>query len=211
MVNSHKLFIFLNNMNWETMLAFGDSITFGARSYLGYPEICGDKLGSKLKKEWHVINHSTKGFTTIDLLRSINPIFENYKNCYPSIITVMIGTNDIKNHVDINEFQIAYTQLIIKLRLLSINNNVILFKIPRLTQKVFYPYNFSMNQRIKEFNMVIEKLSSEHKLRCFEFDFSDDDFYDGVHLNSKGCYTAAEQLTALILKDKGFESTSDMS
>ena len=38
-------------MNWETLLAFGDSITYGARSYLGYPEICGDILGGKLDKK----------------------------------------------------------------------------------------------------------------------------------------------------------------
>ena len=87
-------------MNWETLLSFGDSITFGARSYLGYPEICGDLLGKKLQKQWHVINHATNGFTTMDLLRSINPMLSNYKASYASLITVMIGTNDIKNKVD---------------------------------------------------------------------------------------------------------------
>lgn len=198
-------------MNWETLLCFGDSITFGARSYLGYPEICGDILGKKLDKSWHVINHATNGFTTMDLTKSINPMLETYKNNYPSLITVMIGTNDIKTKVDINEFKIAYKQLIIKLKLLSINNNIILFKIPRFTQKVFYPYNYSMNEQVKEFNACIDEMAKENKLRCFEFDFADDDFFDGVHLSSKGCYTAANQLSELILKDKGFESTSNLS
>jgi len=82
-------------MNWETLLSFGDSITFGARSYLGYPELCGDILGKKLEKSWHVINHAVNGYTTIDLVRSIDPNLDNFRNCYPSIITVMIGTNDI--------------------------------------------------------------------------------------------------------------------
>src|SRR5436190_23929773 len=104
-------------MNWETLLSLGDSITFGARSYLGYPEICGDILGKKLDKNWHVINHSTNGFTTINLVRSLNSEMESYKNCYPSIITVMIGTNDIKMNVSIENFKIAYKQLITKLRL----------------------------------------------------------------------------------------------
>lgn len=198
-------------MNWETLLSFGDSITFGARSYLGYPEICGDILGQKLEKSWHVINHSTNGFTTMDLIRSINPMLYNYKNAFPSIITVMIGTNDIKNMLHVNEFRIAYNQLIIKLKLLSVNNNILLLKIPRITQKVFYPYNFSMNNQIIEFNTCIEKLSIINNLRCLEIVFSDDDFFDGVHLNSKGCGTAATQVSNYILKDKGFEYTSDLS
>jgi lysophospholipase L1-like esterase len=198
-------------MHWETILSFGDSITFGARSYLGYPEVCADILEKKLDKKWHVINHSANGFTTMDLVRSINPLMENYKNCFPSIITVMIGTNDIKTNVSINDFIIAYNQLIIKLRLMSIRNNIILFKIPRISQKVIYPYNFSMNDRIKEFNACIETFGIENKLRYYEFSFSDDDFFDGVHLNEKGCKTAAILLSEIILKDKGIENTPGLS
>jgi len=197
-------------MNWETLLAFGDSITYGARSYIGYPEICGDILGVKLDKKWHVINHATNGFTTMDLIRSINPMLDNYKNSYPSIITVMIGTNDIKTHVSINDFRIAYNQLIIKLRLLSIGNNVLLLKIPRFTQKVFYPYNYSMNEQVNEFNSCIEQLAIENNLRSFDCNLADDDFFDGVHLNSKGCLTVAHQLSSYILKDKGIENSSNL-
>ena len=198
-------------MNWETLLSFGDSITFGARSYLGYPEITGSILESKLDKSWHVINHATNGFTTIDLVRSMNTELNTYKNAYPSLITVMIGTNDVKSHVKREDFRIAYKQLIIKLKLLAVNNNILLLKIPRITQKVFYPYNFSMNEEILQFNTCIEELAAQHQLRVFEFKFADDDFFDGVHLNPKGCRTAATQLADLILKDKGFESSSTVS
>ena len=66
-------------MNWETLLCLGDSITFGARSYFGYPEIAGNILEEKLSKSWNIINHSTNGFTTIDLIRSLNPVLTNYK------------------------------------------------------------------------------------------------------------------------------------
>lgn len=191
-------------MNWETLLSFGDSITFGARSYLGYPEICGDMLGKKLDKSWHVINHSTNGFTTADLLRSVNPMLNNYKGCYPSLITVMIGTNDIKSNTHKEDFIMAYRQLIIKMKLMAVNSNIILLKIPRLTQKVFYPYNYSMNEGIVEFNDAIDVLCKEYSLRSFAFTFEDDDFFDGVHLNKKGSETAAKQLAGLILKDKGF-------
>lgn len=198
-------------MNWETLLSFGDSITFGARSYLGYPEITGAMLGQKLDKQWHVINHSTNGFTTIDLVRSINTEYLNYKSSYPSLITVMIGTNDIKNKVPADDFEIAYEQLIIKIKLLAVNNNIMLFTIPPLTQKVFYPYHYDMNERIVEFNALIKKLGNKYKVRVLSFNYNDDDFFDGVHFNNEGCRSVAKQLVDFILKDKGIESTSAMS
>ena len=68
-----------------------------------------------------------------------------------------------------------------------------------------------MNDQVKKFNSCIETLANQNKLRCCEFDFADDDFFDGVHLNKKGSTTAANQLADLILKDKGFESSSNLS
>lgn len=198
-------------MNWETLLAFGDSITFGARSYLSYPEICSDMLSKKLNKSWHVINHSTNGFTTLDLMRSIDPQLMNYKSNFPSIITVMIGTNDIKQKIQAELFRIAYNQLVIKLQLLSVNNNVLLIKIPKITNDVFYPYTFSMNDEIKKFNEIIDEIAMKSNLRCIEFEFNDKDYFDGVHLNTQGTNTAAIQLYNYILKDKGFEGSSALS
>ncbi len=198
-------------MNWETLLCLGDSITFGARSYLGYPEICGSVLEKKLEKKWNVINHATNGFTTIDLVRSLNPELISYKQVFPSLISIMIGTNDIKNKTAISDFEIAYRQLLVKATLFSVNNNIVCLKIPRFTNKVFYPYHYDMNTKVKEFNLLIEKLAAEHGCRHFELNLSDDDFYDGVHFSSKGSTTAGHQLASYILKDKGFENFTDLS
>lgn len=198
-------------MNWETLLCLGDSITFGDRSYFGYPEIAGSILEEKLSKNWNIINHSTNGFTTIDLIRSLNPLTTLYKEEFPSLITIMIGTNDIKNKTSLEDFKIAYSQIILKAKLMSVNNNIILFKIPQFTQKVFYPYHFEMNDTVKLFNKIIEELASANNLRTLQLELNDDDFFDGVHFSPTGSETAAKQLANFILKDKGFESTSDMS
>lgn len=198
-------------MNWETLLCFGDSITFGARSYLGYPEICGNILQKTLQKNWNVINHSTNGFTTIDLVRSIDGNYANMQNVFPSIISVMIGTNDIKAVTEPEEFEIAYNLLITKLKLLAVNNNILILKIPGFTNKVFYPYTYSMNTRISIFNESIKRIADRNEIKCIELIFGENDFFDGVHLNSQGCFTAAHQLALHILKDKGIESTSVVS
>jgi lysophospholipase L1-like esterase len=198
-------------MNWETLLCLGDSITFGARSYFGYPEIAGNILEENLSKNWNIINHSTNGFTTIDLIRSLSPVAPIYKQEFPSIITIMIGTNDIKNKTSIKDFTIAFKQVIVKAKLMSINNNIVIFNIPRFTNQVFYPYNFEMNTEVSRFNKVIETLSKENGLRTIDLILEDDDFFDGVHFSTKGSLSAGTQLAKFILKDKGFENTSDMS
>ena len=84
-------------MNWQTILFLGDSITIGSRSYLGYPEIVGSILSNKLKNSWNVINHATSGFTAIDLARSIDLSMTNYISLKPGLITILVGTNDVKS------------------------------------------------------------------------------------------------------------------
>ncbi len=197
-------------MNWETLLCLGDSITFGARSYFGYPEIAGNILEENLSKSWNIINHSKNGYTTVDLIRSLSPITTAYKGEFPSIITILIGTNDIKNGTSIGDFSIAYKQLIVKAKLMSVNSNILLIKIPRFTNQVFYPYNFGMNVEVVRFNNVIDVLSEQHALRTIDLQLHDDDFFDGVHFSTKGSQSAGRQLAKFILKDKGIEDTSGM-
>jgi lysophospholipase L1-like esterase len=198
-------------MNWETILSLGDSITFGARSYLGYPEVCGQLLKEKLNKHWNIINHATNGYTVIELVRSLNTVMEDYKQNYPNLITILIGTNDIKNNTSQRDFRIAYNQLITKAMLLAVNNNILIIRIPRFTTKVFYPYNFEMNNRIIEFNGIVGSIAKENGLRTIDFKLTDDDFYDGVHFSASGSENAGKQLANFILMDKGFESTAGLS
>ena len=191
-------------MNWETLLCLGDSLTFGARSYLGYPEICADLLSKKLNKHWNVINHATNGYTTIDLLRSLDKSWSSLKAHQPSLITIMIGTNDVKNNTADHNFSSVFSLLITKVKLLATNNNILVFKIPPLMPGVFYPYNFSMNDKINNLNKVIESHSNQHQIRTLELMLQADDFYDGVHFGEVGSHNAANQLSNFILKDKGY-------
>jgi lysophospholipase L1-like esterase len=123
----------------------------------------------------------------------------------------MIGTNDIKNKTSLNDFIIAYKQIIVKAKLMAVNNNIVLFKIPRFTKEVFYPYTFDMNTQVDAYNTAIEELATQNGLRTIELELDDNDFFDGVHFSAKGSNSAAEQLSNFILKDKGFESSSNLS
>lgn len=190
-------------MNWETYVAFGDSITIGARSYLSYPEHVGAILETATKKKWNVINHATSGFTTIDLLRSIDENYANLSNSKASIATLFIGVNDIKKNTELEEFAIAYNLILTKLKIILAETMIKVFEIPLFPPGVMYPYTLKMNDKISEFNEMIRKVAVNHGLKTYPFKVSEEYLYDGVHLNALGCKKTADYLSELILHDRG--------
>lgn len=192
-------------MNWETYIAFGDSITIGARTYLGYPELVGNKLSDRLNKQWNVINHSVSGFKAIDLARNIDKHFSSLLEHKSSITSILIGTNDIKEKTSVEDFEIALNQIIIKTKLLTTNKNVILFLIPEFHKGIMYPYSIEMNETISLLNKVISQLAKKHELRMLELKHTEKDFLDGVHLNRSGIENFSDQISKYILKDKGID------
>lgn len=192
-------------MNWETYIAFGDSITIGARTYLGYPELVGNKLSETLNKEWNVINCAVSGYKAIDLSRHIDLNFSSLQTHKSAVSTLLIGTNDIKENTSVKDFKIALNQIILKTKLLTVNKNLILFAIPHFHQGIMYPYFIEMNPTIDLFNEVIFELAKKHQIRFLELTHSHDNFLDGVHLNQKGIENFADQISKFILKDKGYQ------
>ena len=192
-------------MNWETYTAFGDSITKGARTYLGYPELVGSELTSRLQTQWNVINHSVCGFKAIDLARYIDLHFLSLKDKQSSISTLLIGTNDIKEKTRPEDFRIALNQVILKTKLLTTSGNVIVMAIPELHKGITYPYSIAMNEDVTLLNAEIKKLADEHHIRMLSIAHSEYDFTDGVHLNANGLTTFSSQIVGQILKDKGME------
>lgn len=190
-------------MNWETYLAFGDSITIGARTYLGYPELTGYELGIQLSKQWNVVNHAKSGFKAIDLARYIDSRYAALKKCNASISTILIGTNDIKEKTCLKDFRVALDQVILKARLLTVNENVIMLMIPPFCEGVMYPYSIGMNEVIPRYNEGIEALAERHGIRTLTISSKESDFTDGVHLNSKGNVSFSAQLVNFVLRDRG--------
>jgi lysophospholipase L1-like esterase len=198
-INSRKF----NNMNWETYISIGDSITKGARTYLSYPEKIASGLKSNLNKEWNLINISENGHTVIDVLRLIDKKYNFITNQLSGISTILIGTNDAKNNTSVQDFRIAYDLLVLKAKLFTQKGNVILIEIPNFPKGIMYPYKIQMNDTIDLYNKIIKEIAQDHGLRTFRFKLDQSDFYDGVHLNEQGVDTCSSQLIEFILKDKG--------
>lgn len=190
-------------MNWETYIAFGDSITIGSRTYLGYPEFAGSILEDSLSKEWNVINCAVSGFTAIELARFIDSNYSNLEKHSSSITTILIGTNDLKCGTSQRNFEIALTQIIIKSKLLTQNSNVVLMMIPELQEGVMYPYNFEMNSKVALLNQSIQKLAKRHNIKTLSLKVEKDDFFDGVHLNDTGNENIGKQIAGFILSERG--------
>jgi len=190
-------------MNWETILFFGDSLTVGARGYLGFPEYVGDILAKRLSKEWNIINNATNGFRAIDLARSISNNYAGLTAQNPLVSVILIGTNDAKSGTNNDEYRIAVEQIIIKAKLLTLNENVLLLSIPELAAGVAYPYNQEMNNAIYAYNDILVKLASKHKTGLLSIPTKDEHYFDGVHFNREGTIFFAQSIAHKILKDRG--------
>lgn len=190
-------------MNWETYIAMGDSITFGARTYLGYPELVGDVLSTRLAKQWNVINCAVSGFKAIDLARHIDMHFMSLREMSASITSILIGTNDIKAQTTVNDYRIALEQIILKAKLITLNGNVIILAIPQFHKGIAYPYSIQMNEAVAAYNAAITTLADRHHIRMLTLQHKQDDFTDGVHLNSNGIDAFSSQISDYILQDKG--------
>lgn len=190
-------------MNWETYIAIGDSITKGARTYLSYPEKVAHGLKQNLNKNWNLINISESGHNVIDMLRLIDKNYSSVSNNLSGITTILLGTNDVKNDTDISDFRIAYDLLVLKAKLFTQHENVILIEIPNFPKGIMYPYNFQMNDNINLFNKTINEIAKDHNIRTFKFNTDKNDFFDGVHLSQQGVNNCSSQLLQFILSDKG--------
>jgi len=76
----------------ETVVAFGDSLTYGigAAKNMSYPAQLSELIGEK------VINLGVPGDTTTDALNRIDQLIEQD----PRIVLLTLGGNDLKNGVD---------------------------------------------------------------------------------------------------------------
>ncbi len=137
-------------------LALGDSLTagVGVSDYkYSFPYLIAKKLNNA-----GLINLARSGDTSSDVLIYQIPKVLSQK---PDLITLLIGTNDIHNLVTLEKFESNLTQIVKTLK--QTNARIYLLSAPYLgsDNTILPPYNFILNQRTKQFNDVIKKVSSD--------------------------------------------------
>ncbi len=143
------------NINYSVYSAFGDSITQGYDTSVSY----FNKVSSFLKEKYNTqsFNDGVGGNTTYNLLQRINGELQNQN---PTLVTLMIGTNDLRLGTKQNP---AITPLEYKQNLIQILNTinpsakrtVIIFLIPYLENFNFPLYSAGSYQRLEQFNNII--------------------------------------------------------
>lgn len=162
-----------------TYLALGDSLTagVGASDYrYSYPYLIAQRLSKKNNVRF--VNLANPGDTSTDVLNDQAPKVLSLK---PDLITLLVGVNDIHNLVSLQEFEQNYIKIVSTLK--KTRSKIYLLSIPYLgsDKTVFFPYNFILDFRTKQFNRVIEKISQDYNLY----------YIDLYHLNkSKNFYSA---------------------
>jgi len=166
-------------------LSSGDSLTagVGVSDYKNsYPYLVAQKLSSENNVE--LMNLARSGDTSKDVLENqlAEAVSEN-----PNVITLLIGVNDLHNLKSLQEFENNYVQIVSTLK--KTNAKIYLLSIPYLGSEkvVYFPYNFILNYRTKQFNNVIKKISIDYKIEFIDLyslkkssDFySEDQFHPG--------------------------------
>jgi lysophospholipase L1-like esterase len=102
-------------MNYQNVVCWGDSQTFGARSYGCYPLYLARILNANTRYLWRAVNLSTNGNTVRDLWFRLGTELWNIDDVYQAC--VLIGTNDVGNDSPLDVFEEYYRQVLISLRL----------------------------------------------------------------------------------------------
>lgn len=181
----------------------GDSITHGARTYTGYPEVAAHMLGKRTGVKWLSWNFAWNGFRAIDLLRAIDEHRSAIMQYAPSLCTIMIGTNDAKAGVPAEQYAMVMEQLVTKAQLLAQNRNVMILGVPDLSPGMSLPYNAGMNDHIRAYNKVAKEIAAAANCGFLELECPTGTFIDGVHLSDTGVNTFAAQMRDHILHARG--------
>lgn len=176
-------------MIYGTVLCFGDSLTFGARSeYVrGYPEELSLLLSEHFKQEWSCLNEGLNGQTSTDVLRRAFPVIRSFASlpgakygCF------MVGTNDSKNpDFPVELYKDNVRQVIRVFRRYDIK--LLLGIVPPVDGRCMPCFDsIKSNEWIKNSNQAIQELAAEYKLAIVDFSDMKQYLTDGVHFNYEG-------------------------
>jgi lysophospholipase L1-like esterase len=177
----------------------GDSITAGS----GYPEDLQTMLGDN----YWVGNFGVCGSTVrldTDLPYMTQQAFQQAKNFHPSIVVIMLGTNDAKENASNGDayFQADYKKLIDAYQTLQSNPSVWLVKPPPLFEN-----NLNLTDTNLEQDIIpsIDQVANELALPTINVNLAltnhAEYFGDGVHPNSDAAFLIANEINQALTAD----------
>ncbi len=149
-------------------VAIGDSLTsgVGAEEYQdSYPYLLAERMA---QSDGKIVfkNFSQPGLKTQDLIDfMITPaVKEN-----PDVITLLIGVNDIHNHVGGKQFKENY-EYILKRLTSETKAKIYLINIPLIGSNtiIFPPYNYYFDKETDNYNEIIKELAQTYQVKYID-------------------------------------------
>ncbi len=184
-------------MNYQKIACWGDSQTFGARTYGCYPLYLVRSLNEDSRYAWHVTSFCENGYTARDLWfrlgHDLMRIHDTYQAC------ILIGANDVGNATPVELFAEYYGQLLTALTIAKFRV-VHCGEIPRICPDGHAYFSRQSEQRRSDYNLAIEAVVARSRIaRLVRFPgLTASDFVDPVHFSESGNLAIAETFAASI-------------
>jgi len=189
-----------------TYVALGDSLTAGA-GVSSANEALPSLLAARMSQTGANIvlkNFSTPGYKTQDI---IDVYLEPTINVKPDLVTLLIGVNDIHNHVGREQFKKNYQEILDKLTK-ETKAKIYLINIPFIGSNtaILPPLDYYFETETDAYNKIIKELASEYNLTYIDLNSPTKELFktDGSHYASDSFHPSAYgyKLWANIIYDR---------
>lgn len=149
-------------------VALGDSFTagVGVNNYeQSYPYLIAQRMASDSARIVH-LNYSYRGAKTIDL---INDLLPKAITDQPDIVTLLIGTNDLHDNSNRDDFRRNYETILIQLKTkTSAKINIISLPFSGAPALIWPPFNYYYYLRTLSFNKIIKELAFSNNINYID-------------------------------------------
>lgn len=183
-------------MIFQKVDCWGDSLTFGARTYGCYPVFLGQLLRKQTGLEWLVRNRGVNGNTARDLWFRVSEQVEPQPDRH--VACVVIGTNDAKACTPVATFAEYYEQVLVTLA--AHGWTVVAAPIPLIVSRGRLPYTRQSEAHRDVLNKAIAKVVAARKVLMAPLELKPTDLCDGVHLTEDGNQRMAKAFADAILE-----------
>ncbi len=176
-----------------TYVSLGDSLTAGAGAFSydeTYPYLLASKMtnaGANIKLN----NFSVSGYKTQDL---IDDLLEPAIAVKPDIVTLLIGVNDIHNHVGKENFKKNYKYILDRLTK-ETKAKIYLINIPYIGSNtaIVPPLDYYFETETNEYNKIIKELATQYNLKYIDLNSPTKDLFktDGPHYATDSFHPSA--------------------
>jgi lysophospholipase L1-like esterase len=190
-----KVYIMNENSTSSSIMyaALGDSLTTGA-GVNNHNETFPYKIAEQLASNGDKVtlkNFSYPGAKTQDL---INDLLDKAIASQPDVVTLLIGVNDIHNHISLNQFQTNYKYILDRLTK-ETTAKIYVINIPLIGSNtaILPPLDLYFNSQTEKFNNVIKELAGEYDLKYIDLYSPTKDLLrkDGPHYSSDSFHPSA--------------------